>query len=433
MRYVLRPLGILILAFLFFTPAAVRAGNIANPIIWATPTEGEVAAIYWPDGADITLSVDDPGNGPGVDYQATETAGPAYFDDQITLAIFDLDGVMDVVPGLELTMTDGVTTKMHTVTDVTATNVDTAAETVSGTAEPGSDVRVEAWQDPLDAAATRFEVADGSGNWTADFSTPGGATGEEDTFDIDEMSAGPALQMDDDGDVTAYYWSGSGGDGDHQTQIIAIPAEDRIEALNWPLDAEVTLTIDGTSPEFTDSATTHEAGFDPNQTIAVFELGGTFDLIEGHDVTVTDGVTTKMLTIDLATITSINPAADTVSGTASPDASVGVDVAIPPMSGVHRHEIADSSGKWTADFSAPGDEGGEDQTADIVFGQNLELNIGVEDEDGDVSVIHQPIAPATGDVNCSGGVDPVDALGLLRFDAGLSVSMPTGCPAIGSY
>ncbi len=37
-----------------------------------------------------------------------------------------------------------------------------------------------------------------------------------------------------------------------------------------------------------------------------------------------------------------------------------------------------------------------------------------------------------GDVDCSGEVNPVDALKLLRKDAGLNVSQPAGCPEIGS-
>ena len=35
-----------------------------------------------------------------------------------------------------------------------------------------------------------------------------------------------------------------------------------------------------------------------------------------------------------------------------------------------------------------------------------------------------------GDVNCSGGVNPVDSLTLLRFDAGLPVGQAPGCPAL---
>ncbi len=37
-----------------------------------------------------------------------------------------------------------------------------------------------------------------------------------------------------------------------------------------------------------------------------------------------------------------------------------------------------------------------------------------------------------GNVDCKDGVSPVDALKILRFDAGLSVSQEAGCPAMGS-
>ncbi len=37
-----------------------------------------------------------------------------------------------------------------------------------------------------------------------------------------------------------------------------------------------------------------------------------------------------------------------------------------------------------------------------------------------------------GDVNCSGQSDPIDSLRLLRFDSGLSVNQPAGCPALGT-
>jgi hypothetical protein len=39
---------------------------------------------------------------------------------------------------------------------------------------------------------------------------------------------------------------------------------------------------------------------------------------------------------------------------------------------------------------------------------------------------------AWADIDCSGAVDPVDSLKLLRFDAGLSVSQNALCPAVGS-
>jgi hypothetical protein len=37
-----------------------------------------------------------------------------------------------------------------------------------------------------------------------------------------------------------------------------------------------------------------------------------------------------------------------------------------------------------------------------------------------------------GDVDCGGGVDPVDSRKLLRFDGGLDVDQEPGCTQIGS-
>ena len=37
-----------------------------------------------------------------------------------------------------------------------------------------------------------------------------------------------------------------------------------------------------------------------------------------------------------------------------------------------------------------------------------------------------------GDVDCAGGMSPVDSLKILRHDAGLSVAQAEGCPAMGA-
>ena len=37
-----------------------------------------------------------------------------------------------------------------------------------------------------------------------------------------------------------------------------------------------------------------------------------------------------------------------------------------------------------------------------------------------------------GDVDCSGAMNPVDSLKILRYDAGLSVTQGADCPAMGA-
>ncbi|HUF54875.1 MAG TPA: SBBP repeat-containing protein [Dehalococcoidia bacterium] len=49
---------------------------------------------------------------------------------------------------------------------------------------------------------------------------------------------------------------------------------------------------------------------------------------------------------------------------------------------------------------------------------------------GDLALING-VQRIWGDLNCSGAVDPVDSLILLRYDAGLSINVPAGCPQLG--
>lgn len=49
-----------------------------------------------------------------------------------------------------------------------------------------------------------------------------------------------------------------------------------------------------------------------------------------------------------------------------------------------------------------------------------------------VSITSATGSVVSGDVNCSGSVDPIDSLLILKQDAGLHVDLPPGCSAIGS-
>ena len=64
--------------------------------------------------------------------------------------------------------------------------------------------------------------------------------------------------------------------------------ENQVHAYNWPLGAELTLTIDGADEDFTDSLPVGIASWDPSQTFAQFDLGE-FTLEPGQTVTLTDG------------------------------------------------------------------------------------------------------------------------------------------------
>ena len=347
---------------------------VPNPSFQAWPEGDFVHGNEWPEGALVTLTIDDPGIPGPVDYTDSQTVT---FDPCCGVMVnFDLQGIFDIQAGHIVTLTDGVTVKTHTVTDLTVTSVDPDTDTVTGTADPGSDV----WVDTC--CSSRHEVANGSGDWSADFSTPGDEDFEQNTFDIVPGSGGQASQSDDDGDATQVNWRVP------NPNLWVSPVYDLVDGNEWPEGALVTLTIDdpGTGPgvDYTDSQIAGPIPWNPQQIGVRFEFQGLFDVQPSHVVALTDGVTTKTHTVTNVSLSGVDPDTDTVSGTADPDSDVWVQIW--DEFGTQRHEVADGFGDWTADFSTPGDEPGEEQTYDI--GPGSQGQAWQPDDEGDVTVVH---------------------------------------------
>jgi hypothetical protein len=375
------------------------------------PVEDHINGEGWPDGASITLEIDDPSNGPGVDYTDTTTAhpgssagpydpgnpGPFDFD-------FPLGGIFDVQAGHEVTINDGTTTKTHTVTGVTVTAVDPDADTISGTAAPGSLVYAR------HELTVRSVTAGGSGDWTADFSVPGGPTPEEqELYDIQPDSSGVAQQVDADDDRTLVLWEAPPPPPPPST-VGVDPVHDQISGNGWQDGATITLDIDdpanGPGSDYSDTTTAHTSTEPPGD--FQFELAGVFDIAAGHLVSVSDGTTTKTHTVTGLTVTAVDPYADTVSGTAAPGSEVFVGVhSAPPEIG--RIVVADGSGSWIADFSVVGANPGEDvvDLQPFIGGPNpTPASTGwasQQDDDGDSTEVNPWFAPPPPEV----WVDPV--------------------------
>ncbi len=144
--------------------------------IWVDPVTDDVLGGgfgHWPIGVTVTLEIDDPANGPGVDYTdaAVTQQGIAFPNGQFFEFRFALAGVFDIQPGHVVTVTDGTATKTLTVADFTVTGFDFDTNTVSGTATPGRQVSV---------LTTSFQIvntqADGTGAWSATL-PPGAVAG----------------------------------------------------------------------------------------------------------------------------------------------------------------------------------------------------------------------------------------------------------------
>jgi len=354
--------------------------DVPNPSFMVWLPINAVHGYEWPEGVEVTLTINDPGTPDPVDYADSQTVGPAPWNPEQTFVEFDL-GAFGAEPGHVVTLTDGVTTKTHIIRNLAVTGVDVDLDTVSGTAEPFTEVWVDACEE--NDCVNRHEVADGAGDWTADFSVPGDEPGEDETFDLGPGNDARAQQYDDDGDSTVAGWVVP------NPRFWVSPLDRRVDGVEWPLGAEVTLTIDdpGTpgSPDYSDSQTVEPDAWNPESTWVAFELDGAFEVQPGHVVTLTDGSTTKEHTVTNLALIAVDPAADTVSGTAAPGTDIEVHIC-DEAGCVFRYEVADGAGHWTADFSVPGDEQGEEPTYNLVPGSEGPAN--QWDHDGDGTHVH---------------------------------------------
>jgi hypothetical protein len=182
----------------------------------------------WTPGATISLTIED---GSGVVYSDSQTA------DTDGNFQFNLWNVFDLEPGHFVTVSDGTTTKTHTVIDVEVTSIDTDNDQVSGSANPGAQVRV--WASLFDEGSDRWVTADSGGNWTADFSI---ATEDQPAYDITEITRIDVDEFDDDGDATYRQF----GPQVQQNRGVAVtPIDNHVWVANSGVDTVTRLDNDG--------------------------------------------------------------------------------------------------------------------------------------------------------------------------------------------
>lgn len=165
-----------------------------------------VEAFEWPMGAQVTLEVDDPGNGTGVDYifGPMTVAELAPSGTQETLVQFPVwQSQIELRPGFKLYVSDGVTTKVHVITGFEITGYNLDLDTVWGVARPNANVKASVRL--ASGWAVRNVMAGPTGAWNADFHNPGGPTPDEQhTADIVPGTPLGGDERDEDGDRTAF-------------------------------------------------------------------------------------------------------------------------------------------------------------------------------------------------------------------------------------
>jgi hypothetical protein len=311
--------------------STVRYWHVPNPKMTASITMNSVYGYDWPLGHTVTLTIDDPSNGTGVDYTGTTTV---VGNEDRTYAWFDSIS-FDILPGQLITLTDGSTTKELVVQSIAVTEINKDTDIVKGTAPASSNLLVYACESETSSCYGVNVDADIDGNWSVDFSTifhP---------VDIVNSTYGYVSLFDTDGDETEVEWSLV------NPTISAYLNWNRVHAYDWPYNDTITLTIDdpdnGTGVDYTDSLNTG------SNTYVYFKLSN-FQLKTGQLITLDDGVYTKTFTIPAFSLDSMNIDTDVISGTATAGSDVQGYAYTNGNEG-NTSATADVSGNWSMDFS----------------------------------------------------------------------------------
>ncbi|NNF65462.1 MAG: hypothetical protein HKN07_14550, partial [Acidimicrobiia bacterium] len=329
--------------------------NLPPWVVVELAEEDAAGEPLWPDavraeewvGPVVTLTI----NGFVIDSWTVTGDGHYTFE----LADFDVE-VGDIV-----TLSDSVNTKSITVEMLSIDQINFAGDsppnTVFGKAVSERDVRVQASASVGGWWAERWVNADASGDFSADFGTPGNGWREQWTADFggaEGLGRHMLVEIyDEDNDrVETRTCEGV-------PRIEVTRSDGRVEAYDFPVGATLTLEITGAPDPFT--AVSQQNPENPCETIATFDLGE-FEIPEEATVTVTDDAGTPPVTHTLIafTIDNVDPEADTISGTSPSGARVLVQA-----DGNWRYVNADDSGNWLANFAVSGDEPGEEEVIDL--------------------------------------------------------------------
>jgi hypothetical protein len=342
----------------------VWAQASGTPILRVLIYHSVILGEYWPGGATVTLTIDDPITGPGVDYTESVAVPP---DGEV---VFDMRASFQLQPGQLVTLSDGLITRELTITSLQVTSVDPDKDKISGTADPGAEVSVEV--ETEDELAFRYPTANAAGSWSADFSVPGGGPGQG-VLDIGCSGVDWRVdRFDEDGDSTRFRF-------DYGPRFqVRLPSG--VWSSGWMVDSTVTLTIDddndpGNGVLYTISQTTEPSPwgmwFDQHANWAFF--GTPVDIQPGYVVRTNDDFCSTDHTVKDLSVTNIDLKADTVAGLADPNVSLHLHIY--KETTAKRWAQADDSGHWFADFSDP--QGGD--THDITL--ETEGLVGQRDED----------------------------------------------------
>jgi hypothetical protein len=316
------------------------------PTVEVFPEDDVVAGSDWPINTTATITIHDPDAPQGtLDYTTSQAVGSTSWTFNKKYVYVNLGSIYDIHPGCVVSVSAGGFTKTLTVANLKVTNIDLANSTISGTTDPG----VNLWIGVFNSSFAGMSIAvDPYGGWTADFAGHG--------YTLKPADAGRLSQKDDDGDATDVDWS--------LPNFRAYPDDNVVEGNGWPENATATITFhDPAAPEGTQDYTTSvpvgPTPWNPNRKYLYTNLGGSYDIRPGCQVSVSAGGFTKTLTVSNLKVTDFDLLYNLVSGTTDPNTNLQIGIF---NTGAKIEITSDNQGKWTANFSGiyilkPGDGG----------------------------------------------------------------------------
>jgi hypothetical protein len=373
--------------------------SVNPPTIGVDVNLDRVQGWDWPLGATVSFEIDDPLTSENPDYTNAVTVEVADWDPDLMYFVF-YTNEYDLKPGDIVTATDGNLTKQLIVTHFRITSVDLGLDIVYGIADPEQEVRIWTY-DPYprnSPNASRLVTSDSNGNWSANFGIPGDEVSEQVVVDIRNGWGFDSFVGDEDWDETRSMWSVPNPTFDVRANF------DVVQGWQWNLDSTITIEIDDlstqTNPDYTDTAIVGRTDWDPSQTYVWFYLSGVYDIQTGDVVSLSDGEITKTTIVTGLAITDVHLDTDIVEGTAEPNQTINVWTCWDDNFCANRDETADQNGHWSTNFSIPGEQDWEQETADLQPGSWIDSSITDEDSDNTVfgwyvsDIVNAPTADA---------------------------------------
>ena len=279
----------------------------------------------WPDGAVAAISVY------GKEICSTEMmASFPEWDPSNTFFSMNFPEGCDIEIGDFITLEAGSLAFTHQVQDMSITAVDLDNNTLAGIADFDPEAYIlHTWIHGMDGSYMQMSAEEGT--WLADFGSQG--------IDLQLGMGGRVELVDQNSNATAVEWYVP------RPWLNAFPEWDEIYSYEWPAYTDVDLTI---NDEYVQTVTVEPSSWDPNVFTAHFVFGELYNLKAGDVVTLSGTIMDLTYTVQNIFVTEVSEVANTISGTADPDATV---YAFPHATWQQLWETADGDGNWQIDFT----------------------------------------------------------------------------------